>query len=96
MIKPLDEYLQTKRGTIEKIVNVVIVVYPLTAVPQIIKIWLHKNASGVSALTWLLFLVMIVPLILYSIIKREHKLTFMWGTWSVIYVVVIVGTLLYG
>ena len=95
-MKDWNNYLQERKSSVEKLVNVVIFVYPLTAVPQIVKIWVHKNATGVSALTWLLFLVMIIPLILYSIIQKEKKLTFMWGTWSIIYVVVIVGTLLYG
>jgi len=90
-----QNYLQERKSIVEKLVNVVILVYPLTALPQIIKIWVYKNAQGVSALTWLLFLIMIIPLILYSMIQKEKKLTFMWGTWSIIYLVVIVGTLLY-
>jgi uncharacterized protein with PQ loop repeat len=92
----MRDFLNKKTVLIEKIVGVVVLIYPLTAVPQIVKIWVHKNATGVSVLTWILFLLMIVPLICYSVIKKEHKLTFMWSSWAIIYVVVIVGTILYG
>ena len=81
---------------LENLVGVIAVIYPLSAIPQIIEIWMNKNVEGVSLLTWSLFLVLTIPLIIYAIVKKDRKLTIMWSLWSLCYVAIISGIILYG
>ncbi len=81
---------------LENLVGVIALVYPLSAIPQIIEIWMNKNVEGVSLLTWSLFLVLTIPLIIYAIVKKDRKLTIMWSLWSLGYVAIISGLILYG
>ncbi len=80
---------------LDKIVWFVSVAYPLAGVPQVIKIWYYQDVTGVSFWTWLLFLVFSIPLIIYSLDKKDYKMVFMWSSWVVIYVSVLSGLLLY-
>ena len=88
--------LLVKMKWLENLVGVISVVYPLSAIPQIMEIWVHKNVEGISLLTWSLFLILTLPLIIYSMVKRDQKLTIMWGLWSFGYFAVILGLVLYG
>jgi hypothetical protein len=89
-------YLNKQMPILEKLVLGVTILYPLTAVPQIYKIWVYKEVSGVSILTWFLFLIFIIPLIMYSVAKRERKLTIMWSVWLIVYMVIILGIFVNG
>ncbi|MBL7055809.1 hypothetical protein ISS07_02770 [Candidatus Woesearchaeota archaeon] len=86
----------SKKEILEKAVAGIAIIYPLTAVPQITKIWVEKNVAGVSLLTWTLFLVLTIPLIFYARMIQEKKLMYMWSAWIFVYVLIISGTILYG
>ena len=81
---------------LENLVGVISIIYPLSAIPQIIEIWMNKNVEGVFLLTWSLFLMLTIPLIIYAIVKKDRKLTIMWSLWSIGYLGIILGLVLYG
>ena len=89
-------YRNHKFKFLEKIVTLTAVAMPFTIIPQMTEIWMNKDATGVSFITWILFLVLTIPLVIYSIIKRERKLALMWILCSVFYVVIISGIIVYG
>jgi hypothetical protein len=81
--------------SLTNLVSIIAVLYPFTSIPQIYKIWVFKTAQGVSLLTWSLFLTFTIPLLLYSILKKEKRLMVMWSIWLLIYVAVISGIIVY-
>jgi len=80
---------------IDNLVLLVAIIYPLTTIPQIIEIWVVRNATGVSLLTWFSYLVLQSILLAYGIVHKEKKLILMWGLWIVMYVIVVLGLILY-
>jgi len=84
-----------KHAIIDKTVSVVSTVFPFTALPQIYNIWILKDAQGVSLLTWLLFLLLGIPLFLYAIIHKDKRLQVMFGLWCAVYFLAVVGLLIY-
>ncbi|MCK5212237.1 hypothetical protein KAJ89_06050 [Candidatus Parcubacteria bacterium] len=80
---------------IDNLTSIISVTFPLTALPQIISIWLEKSVEGVSLLTWVLFLIFQIPLAIYSIIHKHKRMQLMFSLWCVVYVLVIVGILIY-
>ncbi len=63
--------------------------------PQVFKIWIGQNASGVSVISWLGYLIAAWFWLLYGFIHKEKPIIVTYLTWTVLVVMVIVGTLLY-
>jgi uncharacterized protein with PQ loop repeat len=75
---------------------VISVIYPLTTLPQVYVIWVQHNAAGISLLTWVLYFFCSAPLLVYGIIHKTRPLIVMYVLWLLMFLLVIVGTLLYG
>ena len=81
---------------LDNLVMCVAVIMPLTAIPQIYKIWFLQNAAGVSLLTWSLFFIMAIPMLIYGLVHREKVLIVLNVLWLIMYGFVIIGTIIYG
>ena len=49
MLKFLS-FLKSNESGLEKLVGIIAMIYPLTAIPQVAKIWYYKETAGVSLL----------------------------------------------
>jgi uncharacterized protein with PQ loop repeat len=65
-------------------------------VPQAAKIWLEKDASGVSLISWVTYLLGAVFWTLYGFVHREKTIITIYALLSVVNAIVVVGTVLYG
>ena len=81
---------------LDSIVLTIGVVGPLTAVPQVLKIYLLQDASGLSGVSWLLWAIMDIPWILYGIAHRERPIVLTYFLWFIVNTSVVFGSLLYG
>lgn len=80
---------------IDLCVNMISIIYPLTTFPQIYIIYIDKNVDGISLLTWSLYLLCTFPLLLYSIYHKDKRMTVLFGMWTLVYLVVILGVMLH-
>src|SRR5688572_643718 len=88
--------LQRYQPAIDRLVNVIAVVGPLTSVPQIVEIWfVDKSAAGVSLLTWSLFLVMAVVWLLYGIVHASRPIIVSNALWFVAQGIIVLGAIRY-
>ncbi len=69
---------------------------PIGTLPQIIKIWVHQNAAGLSLITWIAFFLGATILLLYSIVHKEKPLIVMYSCLILVHMTVIIGILIYG
>lgn len=81
---------------VDRLVLVVAVAYPLSTIPQILDIWIGRSVQGVSLITWSLFLVLQSILLAYGVVHKDRKLTLMWALWVFMYILVVVGLVIYG
>jgi len=65
-------------------------------IPQITKIWIEKNAAGVSVITWASYLVIGAAMISYGVVHKEKPLIITYILWEIFYVFIVVGALIYG
>ena len=77
------------------ITNVCAVVLPFTTLDQLHIIYIQKQTEGVSALTWFLYAVLSVPLLIYSIKRKDFPMIVLNGLWVVVDATVWIGVLLY-
>ena len=91
--------LKTKHKNIDTFDRVVIlasVVYPLTAVPQIYKVYSRESADDLSLLSWLLYALLETIFLIYAIRKKLLPIIIQDVLWLLVYIVLIVAIFLYG
>jgi uncharacterized protein with PQ loop repeat len=81
---------------LDKVCLVFSVLMPLTAVPQIWKIFAERNAQGLSLLMWVLCAIGAIPFLIYGIVHKEKQLIILNALWFIMEVIVVSGILVYG
>lgn len=82
--------------TMDYIVSAVVIVGPLVALPQILKIWLHKDATGVSLFSWAAFLLIGTCWLIYGSIHKAKTIIITNVIWLIFVIIIVIGTILYG
>lgn len=68
----------------------------IMTIPQVTKIWIEKNASGVSAISWSAYLITAIFWLIYGIMHKEKPIIFTYSAWIVLEVAIVIGIILYG
>ena len=69
---------------------------PIMTVPQLIKIWFDRNASGISVVSWSAYLFESLFWLAYGILHAEHPIIFTSVVWIVLEILIIIGTVIFG
>lgn len=64
--------------------------------PQVYKIWVLQNAAGVSLITWSSYFAGGILWAFYGFLHREKPIIVIYLIWTVVYLLIVVGILLYG
>jgi len=75
---------------------VVGVLGPIMTIPQLTRIWIEKNASGVSVITWGAYVIGAFVWLVYGIVHREKPLIATYILSVIVYIVIVIGILSYG
>ena len=81
---------------LDKAVYYVAIIGPIMTIPQILMIWVEKNASGVSVVSWVSYMFIAIFWLLYGIVHNEKPIIFANCFWLVSSAIVVAGTLIYG
>lgn len=95
--KKLEAYPHKNKwiNLLDRFLMVVAVFGPLIALPQILQIYLSRNAAGVSSLSWGLYAFFNLPWIAYGIVHREKPIIIGYSLWFVTNLIVLFGSLIY-
>ncbi len=85
---------QTHTPGLDRFVLMVAIIAPFTNIPQILKIYVQGNAEA-SLISWMLFALFSVPLIVYGVVHREKVIMFNASLNFVMQVTVCVGIVVY-
>jgi len=96
MIPPETQNPAKKPGLFRYIFSAVAVAAPLTNVPQLVKIWVHKNAAGVSVLSWLMFATISVVWFIHGVKTKDKTMMFMFFSLTVAQLTIALGAHKYG
>ncbi len=69
---------------------------PVLTIPQIAKIWSEQDASSLSLITWVAYLVGSICFLLYAIAHKEKPLIIIYSSLILVHVFVLIGIMLYG
>lgn len=82
---------ETKYKNLERVVYIVGIMMILMTLPQIYKIYVEKNASGVSIITWIAYTVGAVTWTTYGFIKKDKPILIVNSIWVFMDLLIIVG-----
>jgi uncharacterized protein with PQ loop repeat len=80
----------------DKFIYGVVIIAPITNIPQLLKVWVGKDASGVSALSWFLFSSISIAWLGYGILHKDKPILLMNAALMVIQAGIAVGAIVYG
>jgi uncharacterized protein with PQ loop repeat len=67
----------------------------IATIPQVIEIWVHKSADGVSSISWAYYVFYSLAFTVYGFIHREFPIIFNYTLATFMYLLVLVGSILY-
>ena len=93
----LEEYPHPDKlkNFLDKIIYVVGVLGPIMTLPQLFKIWVEKDASGVSLFSWSGYLMTASIWLVYAIVHKEKPLIITYISWIIVEVFLIIGIVIY-
>ena len=80
----------------DKVIYAVGIFGPVMTIPQIFTIWVEKNASGVSVVSWTAYLVAAFFWLAYGIMHKEKPIIMTYILWIILEAMVVIGALIYG
>jgi MtN3 and saliva related transmembrane protein len=72
------------------------VLMPMTALPQIYKLYYFQDGSGLSIWMWILYFLGVIPFLLYGIVHKVSHLVVLNILWIIAQTIMIIGIILYG
>ena len=79
----------------DKFIYVIVIIGPLSNVPQLLKIWTEKSSSGVSSVSWLFFSIVSLSWLVYGVLHKDKHLIIMNSALVVIQGFVAFGAMIY-
>ncbi len=97
MAQESNESVQKENSTkiIDQMMLVASIIHPLTATPQVYKIYATQSAAGVSLLTWLGFLILGLVFLTYGITHGLKPYVLAQVMWLTIDLLIVLGIVMY-
>jgi uncharacterized protein with PQ loop repeat len=80
----------------DKSIFYVAILGPLFTIPQVLQIWLLKDASGVSLVSWSSYIAIAIFWLAYGCLHNERPIIIANILWLVFQVAIVAGTVIYG
>jgi uncharacterized protein with PQ loop repeat len=67
----------------------------IMTIPQVLKIWIDKNAAGLSLVTWISYLLFSFVWFFYGVVHKERPIIIGNFFWILLDLLIVIGTILY-
>ena len=84
------------KKTIDYLIYAVAILAPIMTIPQVLKIWVYQNASGISLISWTSYLIFAFVWLSYGIVHKEKPIIITNILWIIMKIFVVIGTIKYG
>ena len=83
------------KRVLDKVIYAVGIIGPIMSIPQILLIYMTRDATGVAPLTWLSWAILNIPWILYGLAHKERPIVITYCLWFLCNMLVFIGAVLY-
>lgn len=80
----------------DKLIYVVGIVVPIMTVPQFLKIWVDKNAQGISLISWVTYAIASLFWAVYGVMHKEKPIILTSSLLLILDAFIVVGAIIYG
>lgn len=80
---------------LEKVLRIFSVLTMLMTVPQVLTIWVGRNASGVSLISWISYLLSACLWFVYGVQKRDKTIYLACIGWILLDAAIVIGGIIY-
>ena len=80
----------------DKLIYIVGIIGPIMTIPQILKIWIDKNAAGISVITWFTYTIISIFWLIYGMMHKEKPIIFTSFLLFIFDAFVVVGAIMFG
>ena len=94
----LEKYphpVQWKRN-LDWIIVIVAIAGPLINIPQITKVYITQNATGLSLLAWTFYVLINIPWFIYGVVHKDKPIIISSSLWALTNIIILIGILMYG
>lgn len=84
------------KNIVDKLVIIGGVVGPIMTLPQVLEIYVHQNAAGVSIPTWSTYIVLSLLWLTYGILHKEMPIIITNILFFILDVIIVAGAVVYG
>jgi uncharacterized protein with PQ loop repeat len=81
---------------VDSLIYIAGIIGPLVSIPQLMDIWIDKNAGGISVFTWIGYCVLTFIWLVYGYVHHEKPIIITQYIWLFINIAVTIGAILYG
>jgi uncharacterized protein with PQ loop repeat len=67
----------------------------IATMPQLLEIWISKDASGVSAITWVYYTFFSAMLFVYGLVHKEKPIIINYSVVVIMYLGIAIGAIIY-
>lgn len=79
----------------DKLIYVAVVMGPIMNLPQLLKIWILKNAAGVSLISWISFSIISIFWVGYGLLHKDKPIIYMNFSLMIIQALIALGVIIY-
>lgn len=69
--------------------------YPMTAIPQILKVYSSQNVESLDLLSWLLYVIFGSVFVIYALSEKLKPLIIEGSLWVIVYILMVTAIILY-
>jgi len=80
----------------DKVIYLIAFFGPLMTLPQLLQIWIYREAGGVSVISWTGFCVFSVMWLIYGFLHKEKPLIVMYFSLSILQAIIAAGAYMFG
>ena len=80
----------------DKLIYVVGIIGPIMTIPQVTKIWIEKNAGGISLIVWITYTITSAIWTVYGVMHKEKLIIFSSSMLFIMNLLIVIGALIYG
>jgi MtN3 and saliva related transmembrane protein len=93
--KAAFKILRRERTNIDRLTLALGIIGPMATIPQIIEVYASRDASGISLLSWIFYLITALLGLAYSLVHRLRPLTVGNILWIIADIILIQGIIAY-
>src|SRR5215469_4445375 len=88
--------MSLQRKVIKRSIFIIAIIQPLSTVPQVVAVYSRHNASSISIISWILYVIFDLCWLWYGIDEKQKAIIVSAVTFSILETLVVIGALMYG